>query len=253
MGLLDLFKLAKLTIKVYSDPARTPPHTKAVEVMFNPSTFSLKYVNTFASGRGIGRAGNTARFANNQPQVLSLSLIMDGTGVGDFGIATLLGAGSPSVKDRVQEFMTHCFHLVEAKHQPNFLVIEWGKGPLTSFRCRLQSVDINYTSFDRDGSPLRAELRTGFLEDPDVRERPLSSPDLTHTRVVNAGDTLPLLCLSIYGSPHHYLRVARVNGLDNFRQLVPGQVLMFPPFERGQRQTPEVAPAAPRRRGSSPA
>ena len=49
------------------------------------------------------------------------------------------------------------------------------------FDCRLQSVDIKYTAFDRDGSPLRAELNAAFVEDlappKKLKEDKLSSPD----------------------------------------------------------------------------
>ena len=39
----------------------------------------------------------------------------------------------------------------------------WGKGVLEKgFDCRLQSVDVKYTAFDRDGSPLHAELSAVF-------------------------------------------------------------------------------------------
>jgi nucleoid-associated protein YgaU len=50
--------------------------------------------------------------------------------------------------------------------------------------------------------------------------------------VVQASDTLLLLCEEIYGSPAYYLKVAMVNKLDNFRQLVPGQELFFPPIKK---------------------
>jgi nucleoid-associated protein YgaU len=105
-----------------------------------------------------------------------------------------------------------------------------------SFNCRLESVDIKYQAFDRDGAPLHAVLAATFVEQLDPAKRAaadnLSSPDLTHRRVVAEGDTLPLLFRAIYGSPSHYLRVAQVNGLDDFRSLTAGQELIFPPFER---------------------
>jgi hypothetical protein len=33
----------------------------------------------------------------------------------------------------------------------------------------------------------------------------------------------------IYGDSKYYLEVAKINGLINFRQLIPGQELFFPP------------------------
>jgi nucleoid-associated protein YgaU len=87
----------------------------------------------------------------------------------------------------------------------------------------LQGVDVTYTAFDKNGAPLRATLNTTFLEDLEpakrLRKENKSSPDLPHTRIVRNGDTLPLLTKEIYGSSVYYLRVAQLNGLDNFRQL----------------------------------
>ena len=103
-----------------------------------------------------------------------------------------------------------------------------------SFDCRLSSVDIKYTSFDREGSPTGAELDIVLIEDISdalrVREDNFQSPDVTHFRVVKAGDTLPLLSNSVYGDPSHYLTVAQFNGLDDFRNLQAGQKLYFPPL-----------------------
>ena len=114
--------------------------------------------------------------------------------------------------------------------------LNWGKGPLENFDSRLMSVDIEYTSFERNGSPLRAVLKTSFTEDLDPEKRTAqersSSPDLTHTRIVRSGDTLPLLSKEIYGSAKYYLQLARVNNLSNFRDLTPGTELIFPPLEK---------------------
>lgn len=117
-------------------------------------------------------------------------------------------------------------------------MVEWGgkeDGGLI-FSCRLSSVNVTYTSFNRDGSPMRAELDVVLFSDQDVKSRMAKenkhSPDLTHQRTVRSGDTLPLLSKEVYGTSAHYLRVAQVNNLDNFRSLTPGQVLSFPPLEQ---------------------
>jgi nucleoid-associated protein YgaU len=53
---------------------------------------------------------------------------------------------------------------------------------------------------------------------------------MTHEYIVIAGDTLPALTNNIYGDSKYYLKVATYNKLDNFRQLVPGTKLLFPPL-----------------------
>lgn len=234
MGLTDLFKLEKLQIQVYDAPERTGLAADSFEVMFNPSTFSMKHENVFGNEQGVNSEGERPRYSHSRSSDLKLKLIIDGTGVVDYGLATLIGLGTKSVAEQIQQFLDLCFYLDGEIHEPKFLKISWGKGPLEKFDCRVQSVNIKYTSFERDGTPLRAELDTVFVEDREPTAK--SSPDLTHVRTVKSGDTLPLLCTEIYGSPKHYFRVAQVNGLDDFRNLAPGQELVFPPFEKGSKR-----------------
>ena len=95
---------------------------------------------------------------------------------------------------------------------------------------------INLKLFKPDGTPIRAIATVKFKSSIEEQKRAAkenkSSPDLTHSRVVKQGDTLPLMCYSIYGDPKYYLQVAQVNGIGNFRQLIPGTSLFFPPIEK---------------------
>jgi hypothetical protein len=169
-----------------------------------------------------------ARYGYTPPGDLSFKLVLDGTGVNSIGVAAL---GRKNVKDSIKTFRKLCLDMNGDIHQPNFLIIRWGDA---EFHARLKSLDINYKLFDESGDPLRAELDVAFVSDKPAaaiaREAGKSSPDLTHVRVVRSGDTLPLLCREIYGSSEYYLRVAADNGLDDFRELVPGQRLRFAPL-----------------------
>ncbi|MFC1603757.1 hypothetical protein ACFL5F_01900 [Planctomycetota bacterium] len=233
---LDIVKLEKLKIGVYTDRKREGKPQDTFEVMFNPDSFSMKHQNVFQTRQGINTSGSQALFSHSRSDRLSLKLILDGTGVSDFGLATLIGAGSDSVSEQIKKFLNLCFYMDGDIHQPKFLKIQWGDGPLQIFDCRLDSVDIKYTSFEKGGAPLRAELTTIFIEDKDASKLSLqegkSSPDLTHSRTVKEGDTLPLLCKKIYGSSAHYIRVAQANNLDGFRNLTPGHEIVFPPLEK---------------------
>ena len=53
----------------------------------------------------------------------------------------------------------------------------------------------------------------------------------SHRVLVKEGDTLPLLCHEIYGDAWYGPQVARFNHLADFRRLVPGTQLHFPPLE----------------------
>ncbi len=228
---MNLFKLEKLKIDAYPSSARNMGEKKGTfEVMFNPESYSQKYSVAYGKFKVLGSRSQTVDYQRTRPSELKLKLVLDGNGVDSYGLINLFG--QKSVGDRLKDFLTLTYGVNGDIHEPNYLVITWGSD--LSVPCRLSSVDVNFTSFDRDGSPLRAELDTLFVSDPDAkrldRDLHLRSPDLTRRVVVKAGDTLPFLSQQIYGSPEHYLLVASANGLDNFRDLSPGLELSFPPL-----------------------
>lgn len=230
MALKTPFKHEKLKVHVYGNRRRLGLPQQTFEVMFNPMTLSMQYQNEFQKYQGINTSGRRAMYTSSRSSNLQMELVFDGTGVTQ---SPLLSGPVQSVKTQVERFLDLCFHMDGNLHEPKFLKLQWGI--LDDFDCRLQSVDITYESFDKDGMPLHAKLAKTFVEDlhPSKRARKegKSSPDLSHTRLVKRGDTLPLLTKEIYGTSSHYLRVAQVNGLDDFRNLTPGQTLFFPPLE----------------------
>lgn len=230
MSLLSKFKLAKLTISAYSDSDRKKPVGSDFEVLFNPESFTLRYESVFQRSTGLGPNAKRAGWVRGKPSTLALQLVFDGTRVSYMPVNW---RKLQSVAKQISEFLASCYQPNSDSHEPLYLTLKWGDGPFKDgFKCRLKSVDVNYTSFNRDGSPQRATLSANFVEDFPTGKARFSSPDLTHRRIVKAGDTLPLLCIEIYGAAKHYLRVAQANELDDFRELVPGTELVFPPFER---------------------
>lgn len=225
---LNLFKLEKLKIKAFKDVGRREPIGAPFEAMFNPASFSQRYAIAWGAKQGVGSSGPQLSYSRSKPSELTLTLVVDGTGVESMGVVALV---RKSVKDRVKTFLDVTFRYNGVIHEPNYLLVEWGS---LIFSCRLSAVDIKYTAFERDGTPLRAEIEVTLISDKAAkaraREEGKTSPDLTHSRIVRSGDTLPLLTRDIYGSSARYLDVARWNRLDDFRRLIPGQEIFFPPL-----------------------
>ncbi|MEM0999653.1 MAG: hypothetical protein AAGN35_21525 [Bacteroidota bacterium] len=235
MGLLKLNKLEKMVIMVFDKPERATFAPKKYEVMFNPTTYSLTYENNFSKLQGINTTGRPSKFALAPPDTLEVTLIIDGTGVRKIGSQQLLDelfGAEDDVYGEVQDFLQATTEVNGKIHEPNFLRLEWGD---LTFDCRLKKVKVSYTLFNRQGNPLRAELQCEFFGDLQkskrLRKDNFSSPDLTHRRILRAGEDLLQLTEEIYGSPHYYLKVAAVNQLDNFRDLAPGRELFFPPVK----------------------
>jgi hypothetical protein len=250
MALGNLFTLTKLTIEGYKDERRGGKPLGTFTAQYNPETFSIHHENVFQGQQGIGSTSGASPWSYSRPKRLVVDLVLDGTNVGYMGVE--LFRRIPTVAEQISSFLATCHQVVGETHQPLYLKLKWGKalggfaalagsGGMSepSLDCRLESVNINYQAFDRDGAPLHAVLAATFVEQLDPAKQAAaenrSSPDLTHRRVVVDGDTLPLLCREIYGSPSHYLRIAQVNGLDDFRNLAAGQQLIFPPFDRARR------------------
>ncbi len=98
---------------------------------------------------------------------------------------------------------------------------------------------INYKLFSPEGLPLRATVTASFIElmnpvERNAKDKPKSA-DITHARTVRAGDTLPGLAKTIYGDERYYVLVAQANNLIHFRNLVPGQQIIFPPVKKGEK------------------
>lgn len=234
MGLLSPFKLVKLRIQGFAESARgagsaLSPST-GFEAMYNPTSVTRSFAVDWAKIKALGDNAKP-EYTGQQPSSLSLTLTLDGTGVEDMGI---LRIGQKSVAERLEDFHKITTRVQGETHEPAYLRIDWGEA-IPSFDCRLTSYDLKYSLFDRDGKVLRVEINAKFISDESAETQAAekaktSSPDLTHSRIVRAGDTLPLLTRQIYGSDARYLELARFNDLDDFRNLTPGQVLEFPPM-----------------------
>jgi hypothetical protein len=234
MALKNPFKLEKLTITAYQDEKRSIQVGKPFKAMFNPESFSQKHSTELVKKRGLNLTGQKLNYAYTAPSELSFKLLLDGTGSHEIGAVTLANAllgKDETVAARIKHLLDISFRINGEIHEPNYMVVAWGS---LNFTCRLASLDIDYTSFNPDGTPLRAELNIRLLFDQETKKNQSldakSSPDLTHSRIVKVGDTLPLLSKEIYGSAGHYLWLAQQNQLDDFRNLSPGQRLFFPPL-----------------------
>jgi nucleoid-associated protein YgaU len=233
MAFPDLFKLEKLKIFAFSDAKRKSAiDGSPFEAMFNPQTLSLTRTNTFAHGKATGGGTQSATFVRSAPSDLSVDLLLDGTGVDAMGLTNLFSKPK-TVQEQVDGFMALAYRPLSDTHEPSYLKVQWGK---LTFECRLIGATVKYTSFDRDGSALRAELNLTLTADGDrVKQQSLAaltSPDVSHARLVRGGDTLPLMTQQVYGSTAPTVGVARANRLNHIRGLAPGQTLIFPPLAR---------------------
>lgn len=229
MGLKTPFKLEKLTLTAYKDDARTLEVDQSPFIaMFNPETYSKQYSIKYTKQKVVS-GPDIPKYVVNEPSTLSFKLLLDGTGSHEVKMTQF--QHDTNIESRIKRLLNICFFINGDIHEANYLKVSWGE---MKFNCRLSNIGINYTAFNPDGTPLRAELDIEFFSDEKAKKQMAQddkkSPDLTHSRIVKSGDTLPLLCKTVYGSTDRYLWVAEQNQLDDFRNLTPGQRLFFPPL-----------------------
>ena len=216
--------LEKMTIFAYSNPELSGKEEGKFTAMINPENYTLDYKVELTKTTGIGNTAGQQAYILSKPGETSFEFLFDNTGIID------------NKKDRdifteIQELKKLLIDLHGESHEPFHLKIVWGN-LLLKVRCT--SLNIAYKLFNPDGSPIRAICKASFKDSKDeklrVAEEKKKSPDLTHYRVVKKGDTLPLMCYKIYGDAKYYLQIAQVNQLNNFRNLIPGTGIYFPPL-----------------------
>jgi hypothetical protein len=222
--------LNKITICSYKDKELT---TKLGEfkVPINPETYSQNLKVNLDTNKGHGQQGTDPKYKSTDPEQLKLDIVLDGT-------RTLEGYDkshdNKTVKEQLEEFQKCVYYMEGEIHRPRFLNIFWGKE--INFPCVLSQLDINYTMFYPDGSPLRIKISATFLkylsEKKREAEQKKRSPDLTHERYAKTNDRLDLLTYNIYNDPRYLLQIGLVNGLTSLRKLPIGKKLFFPPFAK---------------------
>lgn len=219
--------VSKLKIFSYPDADRKSSDAN-MEVLVNPESYSQKITVKFSEKQAPGTTAKMPKFSKMEPQKLDFELLFDSTGVIN-GVRD----ETNGVESELAKFKKLVLEYKGDKHRPRFLSIYWGT---LKFDCCLESLDITYKLFRSDGLPLRALAKVGFIGSMDdtkrVNKENSQSPDLTHVRTVNEGDTLPLLSFQIYGDSKYYIEVAKANGLNDFRNLKTGQKIKFPPIEK---------------------
>jgi hypothetical protein len=235
--------LAKLTIlsfvnsKPYIIPAGPP-----FIAMYNPSTFTTQHSQSLVEKPATDGVEATTEFKRTINSTITVSLILDATGASPGG--GLVGATLSKVAKTIggvdvliASFFATTQSINPKSHKPNLLRLIWGAGLF--FECTLESASVTYNLFDRTGRPLRATISATFkqTETPTSLAKIknfFSSPDVTKTYVVKAGDTLCNLAQSEYGDESLYLQIAEANDLKNYRKLEPGQTLIFPPINKNE-------------------
>lgn len=220
-------KLSKLNIKAYSD-REMKNSVGNVSAMYNPNSLRMSYSNQYKTIKPINQI-QFNQFVSSALDSLNLELIFDARMPGnDF-----------SLDMQIKEFHLLCYASNPTCNAPNFLAISWGKLSIggeigRDYIGRVTNFSVNYTLFDRDGSPLRASIYLTLASDPSLIQQmaldKLKSPPLAVVSVPDAA-SLPIIALqagAVLRGGIDYLSLAHCNDLDCLYDIEPGKILKAP-------------------------
>ena len=214
----------KMTLLPILDETPIPiPLGPPVILQFNPESFSERFFLRYDNQQPQNASSSDPRYISTPSPTFSLEFILDGTGA----------SGDKREVEAEVGFFKGLLRANNEIHRPPTLILVYG-----TFLAKvvIRSMDINYTMFRPNGTPLRAKVRCQFekKENPLLKliEDNFLSPDLTREYRVQEDDTLPKLCKAIYDNPRFNIAVARANNLTTIRKPRVGSQLIFPPVEK---------------------
>jgi LysM repeat protein len=207
--------------------------TEEIQVLFNPEEYTINKDNNLAVQGIPGLSGPIVQFVNGNLRTLEMELFFD-----TWDTPTL------PKKDVRKEFTDKIVGLLEIDsqlHFPPLLLVSWSS---LQFRCVLARVNQKFTMFDSDGKPVRARLTCTFNEviDPEQEAREVNrqTADFSKVHVVTQGETLNDIATRHYSKPETWRPIAIANGLEDPREISPGQSLLVPALPFIDPQSREV-------------
>lgn len=188
-------------------------------VLFNPTEYSMNKSLQYDDQEIAGLTTPVSQFVSGDAETLSLELFIDARGIDPDGDRDLL--------DYVQ-FVDRLLEVDDQLAAPPVCRFLWG--PL-EFKAVVESVDREFTLFDRGGVPIRARLNVTFKEyrPPGEQGRGRWGSERTQARRATEGDTLAEVAARAYGDPSKWRLIAEANDIDDPTDVLAGADLVIPP------------------------
>ncbi|MEO3815983.1 LysM peptidoglycan-binding domain-containing protein [Plantactinospora sp. B24E8] len=198
-----------------------------IDCLFNPAELTVAKANTWRPAESKGQNAPVMRFQSGQPATLTLNLVLDTT---DKGTDVRKHTG------QLLDLMKVDRNLAGSDGQNNSARPPWVKfhwGRIYSFKAIVERMQVKFTFFASDGTPLRAKVELFLRQYEDDEVRPLQNPT-SHTptlhtvhRVVQ-GETLDRIAASHYADPTRWRLIAEANAVVDPFAVPAGALLVIP-------------------------
>jgi nucleoid-associated protein YgaU len=210
-------------------------------VQYNPSELSLEKNVQLGEITIPGLDAPLQQFVYGQAEKLTVELFFDTTEDG-------MGANATSVTTETDQI----YKLVKVEsdsHAPPVVTFIWnehfsgdtltagsGNQLRNSFTGVVESIRQQFLLFSPEGVPLRAKINLVLREyrtlEEQLNQLRLNSPERTHSRLLQAGESLSTVAGKYYQRPGDWRTIAIENDIEDPRRLTPGTVLSIPAITR---------------------
>jgi hypothetical protein len=199
---------------------------KFVEVLFNPTEYSLEVSNNFQASAPPGLNNPILQFVNGNSQTLAMDLFFD----------TWTDGGRSDVSVLTEQLVS-LVRIDPKTHAPPRVEFRWG---LLVFKAVIEKLSQRFTMFLSDGTPVRATVNVSFKQFKPLAEQLIDpkreSADKTKRRVMASDDSIWLVANREYGNSHDWRLIARWNHIADPLAIRPGDVLVVPPLDEKPRE-----------------
>ncbi|WP_135550819.1 CIS tube protein [Paenibacillus cymbidii] len=193
--------------------------TENIEVLFNPSEYTLDTSNKYAWHTIPGLSMPIGQFVSGETTQLTMDIFFD-----TFEKGTDVRAYTRKISGLLD--------VEKDLHAPPICRFVWGS---MDFKGVVEKVSQKFTMFLDSGIPVRATLKVTFRSWQTKKEQlqliPRQSADRTKQKTVRQGDQLWMIAAEEYEDPGMWREIAKANGIDNPRLMQAGRKLTVPRLE----------------------
>ena len=211
-------------------PAKAELHTENKDVipfLFNPAELTITKAASWNAAENKGGNAPPLRFSAGQPGTITMSITLDTTDT---------GTDVTAHTNKLLKLVTVDPKLPGSdknrnKARPPWVTFHWG--PLHSFKAVVERLQLKFTYFAADGTPLRAKADLALKQYEDEATKPLQNPT-SHTPSLQTvhrlthGETLDRLAAKHYADSTRWRLIAEANNVVDPLALEPGALLIIP-------------------------
>jgi nucleoid-associated protein YgaU len=186
--------------------------------MFNPTEYRISQSVTIERSPDKTKPGGTFEYMGTSMMTVSMQLFFD-----DF--ASAKGDVTPKISKLLK------WQQPEGVKPPPLVKFQWGNKQLSNFKGVITQLNVNYTVFAKDGTPIQAkvDLTIEGADHLDPGTNPTShAVDMRRVRTVVQGESIQTVAFEELGDPGYWRAIAEANGIDDPLRVRPGQALVIP-------------------------